>query len=82
MPLAAHHKNLSSVQMLGGTVSCRVELLAAQQKTTVSRMLRRLFGRQTWRQEKLAVGSGRPFKEEHMVMVWVEEIDSQTHRNK
>jgi hypothetical protein len=75
LPLAAHHKILYSVQTLGETVSCTT-------KNNGVKSVEEVFGRQTWKPENLATGSGRRSKEEHMVMVWGEELNSQAHRNK
>ena len=38
------------------------------------------MGGQTWRTGKLAMGEGRSSKGEHMVMVWWEGMQCETHR--
>ena len=38
------------------------------------------MGGQTWRTEKLAMAEGRYVKGEHMVMVWWEGMQCETHR--
>ncbi len=63
-PLAAHHKTLSSVQMLGGTAPYTTKNTGVKGFAKVS------WGGETRRTDKLATGAGRTEKEEHMVMVW------------
>ena len=45
--------------------------LEEQKKKAVKRGAKAVWGGQTWRAEKLAMGEGRYLKGEHMVILWV-----------
>ena len=54
--------------------------LEEQKKQGVKRGAKAFWGGQTWRTGKLAMGEGRSSKGEHMVMVWWDGMQCETHR--